>query len=187
MKNKTKFSFMAIIVVAAISTGIFAYGSEIAYDKKTVITQGSLHAFSLEDLSQGAQFAIDGKVKDIQSVEVQRDGKILVFSDVTLNVNEDLFGQYDQKEITVRIMGGETPNITHISGDDASFDKNEHVLVFVAGPEPDSIWGNNYYVAGLELGKYKVEDGKAKQSDKEQYDEIELKNKIKKYRADKIN
>lgn len=114
-------------------------------------------------------------------------GKTLVFSDVTLKVNEDLFGQYDQKEITVRIMGGETPNMTHVSSDDASFDKNEHVLVFVAGPEPDSIWGDNYYVAGLELGKYKIEDGKAKQSDKELYDEIELKSKIKKYRADKIN
>ena len=187
MKNTIKFSLIAITAIAALSTAMFAFDSQDVQPQKVMITGGSLQNFSVEDLSEGAKYVINGKVKDIQPVEDDSMGETIVFSDVTIKVKEELFGNYDEKEITVRVMGGETPNVKHISHDDASFEKNEHVLVFVAGPEPDSIWGNNYYVAGLELGKYKFENGKAIQKDKQDKDEVELKDKIKKYRADKVN
>lgn len=89
--------------------------------------------------------------------------------------------------ITVRIQGGQVGDATTISHIDASFEEGEHVLVFVAGPEPESIWGDNYYVAGMLTGKYTIDDfGKAeKQLDPEKKNESDLKDEIKKHRSDK--
>ena len=37
------------------------------------------------------------------------------------------------------------------------------MLIFVADKEPESIYGDNYYVAGLQHGKYNLDkDGEAK-------------------------
>ncbi|MEM2923778.1 MAG: hypothetical protein QW560_05140 [Candidatus Nitrosocaldus sp.] len=37
----------------------------------------------------------------------------------------------------------------------------ERVLLFIADKEPNTIWGDNYYLAGMKLGKYSLVDGKA--------------------------
>lgn len=189
MEQKIKISLMAIIAIAGISTGVFAFESSenTEVSKNTVIT-GSVHDYSIEELSQGATYAISGKVKQIESTIVIRDDRQYVFSDVTINVKDDLFGNYNEKEITVRIQGGQVDDISTVSHVDASFEKNERVLVFVAGIEPNSIWGDNYYVAGMFTGKFNLdENGDAKKSfDNTKYVEKDLKDKIQKHRSDKI-
>lgn len=32
------------------------------------------------------------------------------------------------------------------------------VLLFIANKEPNTIWGDNYYLAGMKLGKYSLVD-----------------------------
>ena len=79
-----------------------------------------------------------------------------------------------------RILGGQVDNLKTVSELDATFELNEKVLFFVAGPEPESIWGDSYYVAGLEHGKYKLENGKAKKSHSNgELDGLDLKDHIK--------
>ena len=154
----------------------------------TGIVRGSAPDYSLEVLSQGATYAISGEVQQIVPTIVTRYNTEYVFSDVKIEVEEDIFGEYDEKFITVRIQGGQVEDVKTVSHIDASFDEGEHVLVFIAGPaEPESIWGDNYYVAGMLTGKYTIDDfGKAeKQLDIEVKNAEDLKDEIRNYRSDK--
>ena len=191
MQSKIKLSLMAVIVVTAIagisiSMPIFEQSDHVEASE-TVIIKGSVPDYSLKDLSQGANYAISGEVQRIVSTIVTRNNEEYVFSDVKIEVEEDLFGEYNEEYITVRIQGGQVGDAITISHIDASFEEGERVLVFVAGPEPESIWGDNYYVAGVIGGKYTIDDfGKAeKQLDPEKKNESDLKDEIKKYRSDK--
>ena len=70
-------------------------------------------------------------------------------------------GEYPDKEISVRIHGGQLGELRTVAHLSPSFKQNERVLFFVADKEPNSIWEDNYYVAGLHLGKYSLTDGDA--------------------------
>lgn len=163
MQNKTKISMMAIVAILGISTGVYAMNNDAIGNENYV--KGSLPNYSLEELSIGATHAIIGEVKTITPIQVERENRNYIFSDVVLSVERDLFGDYNQKEITVRIQGGQLNDLSTVAYDDASFNLNERVLVFVAGPEPESIWKDSYYVAGLTHGKYNLSNEKASQSD----------------------
>ena len=158
MQSKIKLSLIAVIAVTAIagisiSMPIFEQSDNVEASE-TAIIKGSIPDYSLKELSQGANYAISGEVQRIVSTIVTRNNEEYVFSDVKIEVEEDLFGEYDEEYITVRIQGGQVGDATTISHIDASFEEGERVLVFVAGPEPESIWGDNYYVAGMLTGKY---------------------------------
>jgi len=189
MQNKTKISLAAIIAIVGISTSLIAFdNSENAelQEVQVIELRGSLPDFTVDELAEGTNYAIIGKVKEITPVKVERENRDTIFSDVTLSVKEVLYGDYTEKEIIVRIQGGQVDNLLVDAPSEASFKKNEKVLVFVAGPEPESIWGDSYYVAGLQHGKYKLEDGNAKQSHKDlSIDESDLKSKIKSIKGDK--
>ena len=163
-----KISLLSIVAIAAIgSFALMSFSSqdEIKANDLVIDTvHGTMQNYSVEELSQGTPFAIIGKVTQITPVLVDTEIGEKVFSDVTVKVQKDLNDAYDQKEITVRVLGGEAETIKTISHFSTTFEKNEKVLFFVADKEPNSIYGDNYYVAGVAVGKYRIHNDKAVKS-----------------------
>lgn len=160
-----KISLLSIIAIAAIGTlGLMSMNSqdEIKVTEQVVEhVKGTLVNYSVEELSEGTPYAIIGKVRQITPVLVETEIGEKVFSDIVVKVQKDLNGNYDEEEITVRILGGEVESRKTISHFSPTFDKNEKVLFFVADKEPQSIYGDNYYVAGMSVGKYSINNDKA--------------------------
>lgn len=137
---------------------------ESAVETSTVVQtiHGSSHIYPLDVLAKGTKYAIIGTVKEITPVLSQYDEKKkMVFSDISIKVERDLNGEYEGKTITVRIQGGEKDGYKTITDFNAEFELDERILIFVPEKEPESIWGDNYYVAGLQQGKFSLVDGQA--------------------------
>lgn len=160
IKNKTIIPVAVVAAIAAISGTVLTFNGNI-FGEDVQYIHSSIQNYDLEYLAKETQYAIIGKVTEITPVIVERDGMKTVFSDVTLKVEKDLNGNYEEKEITVRIQGGEKDGLKTVSDIDASFERNERVLIFVPQKEPESIWGDNYYVAGMYQGKFNLSNGKA--------------------------
>jgi len=151
------------IVVAAIvgiSGTVLAFDGNV-FGENIQYIHGSMQNYELDYLAKETQYAIIGQVKEIVPVIVERENTKTVFSDVTLKVERDLNKIFGEKEITVRIQGGENDGFKTVSDIDATFERNERVLIFVPQKEPESIWGDNYYIAGMYQGKFNLSNGEA--------------------------
>lgn len=131
--------------------------------KPTVVADMLLQPFTVADLSKRSGYLIIGTVESINPdpKTYEFDQLKYAFTDVVINVERDLTGKYVGDQISIRLMGGETDEIRMISDMDAEFAVGERVMVFVNEKEPHTVWGDNYYVSGLKLGKYSLVDGKA--------------------------
>lgn len=120
----------------------------------------SLPNYTPSYLAQNVPYAIRGNVTDIVKVPPQTDdlGIVDVFTDVVITVDEDLFSKYVEKTITVRTRGGDAGNVVFTVDGAPDFKLGEPVFVLVAEKEPDSIYGDNYYVAGMQHGKYRLDE-----------------------------
>lgn len=154
---------LSLIAVAVISAGVFT--TQNLETKETFRIGSSLPDYTVEVLAENTPFAIKGKVIDLVQVPVREDalGVKDVFTDVVIDVNKDLSGKYTDDTITVRVLGGETETAKYVYDSSPEFALGENVLILVADKAPESIYGDNYYVAGLQHGKYNLdEEGKAK-------------------------
>lgn len=125
----------------------------------TVHIGTSLPDYPLWYLAQNAPYAIRGNVSDIVKVPAQTDelGVEDVFTDIVISVHEDLFDKYVEKTITVRVQGGETAYGLVVVDGAPDFKLGEEVFVLVAERSQGSIYGDSYYVAGEQHGKYRVD------------------------------
>jgi len=157
-KNTKIFSIPVIVAIVALAS--VAMISELETQEKVVqVISGSMPNYTLEQLASGTKYAIAGQVKQITPIEVITERMPLtIFSDVVIKVKKDLNGLYDKEEITVRIQGGTVDNLQTISDHSAEFEVGQRVLFFVAEKDPESMWGDNYYVAGGYLGKYTLDN-----------------------------
>lgn len=174
---------LSIVAVAVLSLGVFSTINNES-ELETVVIGSTLPNYPLEFLAENTPFAIKGKVIDLVSVPVQYDevGIGNVFTDVVLDVKKDVSGKYTDDTITVRVQGGETDKAKYVYENSPEFAIGEKVFILVADKEPESIYGDNYYVAGLQHGKYTLDDdgiAKNKNSDKNM-SEKSLEDKVKK-------
>ena len=129
-------------------------------DRERITIESSLPDFTPEFLANSSRHALLGVVTQINPVPVQYDeaGMQQVFTDVVIAVNEDLKGEYQDPLITIRVDGGETDIEIVVHESAPVFKVGEMVLIFVGDKEPDSIYGDNYYVAGQYQGKYSIQE-----------------------------
>lgn len=129
-------------------------------DKERTVIESSLPELTPEFLANSTSHALLGVVTQINSVPVQYDeaGVQQVFTDVVIAVNEDLKGEYLDALITVRVDGGETDTGIVIHESAPRFKVGEMVFIFVGDKEPESIYGDNYHVAGQYQGKYSIQE-----------------------------
>lgn len=195
-KNKKILSLAAMIAIVGITSSVITI-NEVSNETMQLEThelviqeiKGSMDNYTLEELASGTKYAIIGTVKQITPVIIEKNSGEhgnykTVFSDIKIQVEQDLNGLYTEKEISVRIQGGQVGNLKTIAELNPTFKVNERALFFVADKEPDSIWGDNYYVAGLHLGKYNLNDGEAnREKINEKQSERDLVSKIQSIRG----
>jgi len=191
MQKKSKITTLAaVLAIFAISTTIIVNNTnENNIESQKIVTtiHGSMPNYTLEMLAAGTEYAIIGEVQKIKPVIVETHTMgPLVYSDVLVKVEKDLNKKYSDRKITVRIQGGELGDRKTISDSMPTFKIGERVMFFVPEKEPDSIWGDNYYVAGFYQGKYSLSDGHATRNVvNDQVDEKELISQIKQIRDSK--
>ncbi|PIY90179.1 MAG: hypothetical protein COY74_02895 [Nitrosopumilales archaeon CG_4_10_14_0_8_um_filter_34_8] len=164
--KKQKSILLSLIAVAVLGVGIFTTMN--VETKETVLIGTTLPDYTVEFLAENTPFAIKGKVIDLVQVPVQYDdaGGWNIFTDVVITVQDDLNVKYTDDTITVRVQGGETNKAKYVYESSPEFVIGEKVFILVSDKEPESIYGNNYYVGGLMYGKYNLDDpDKAKNKD----------------------
>ena len=196
MNQKLVF-FNIIVAVAAVSIGALTYTTEEVQVQKQLIQHSSSAMLDvpLNILSEHAEYVIVGRVlnitpviyvdsdrasdkaKNTNSDIIVMDKEIL--SDVKIKVEEDLFGKYDGKFITVRVPGGEIPSQKTIHKQSPTFVKGERVIVFVGNGQSYDISADNYTVLGLEQGTVRLGDQVDSKFANDNTTEKEIKNKIK--------
>lgn len=160
-----------ISAVGIMSFGIVAYSQDEVEIQQVVQKQWmSMSEVPLDVLAEHSEFAIVGEVVNVVPIEytdpdrasekekAAAAGVILlekeILSDVTILVEEDLFEKYDQKTITVRIPGGETPYQKTIADKSPKFNIGDKTIVLVGHGSSYSISDQHYTVIGLEQGTF---------------------------------
>jgi len=130
-------------------------------EQKEIVRSGSsMPDYPLDFLAQVSPFAIKGTVDDVVFLPLHYDevGIGNALTAIVINVEKDFNEKYTNDTITVVIQGGETDTTKYVSDSSPEFAIGEKVFVFVADKEPESIFGDNYYVAGLEQGKFNLDE-----------------------------
>lgn len=195
--NKKLMFFSLIVAIAAVSVGTFSYTTqETQVELQEVqIISTSVMDVPLEILGDYADYAIVGEVLNIKPViyvdpdrasdkAMNKNADINVMdkeilSDVKIKVEEDLFGKYNEKFITVRVPGGEILSQKTIHEQSPTFVKGERVIVFVGNGQSYDISADNYTVLGLEQGTVRLGDQVDSKFANDKTTEKEIKTKIK--------
>jgi len=131
---------------------------------------GLLDNWGPQDMAKRAQYVLIGTVNDkiVSSIDSDpaRHDKPMVYTDIVIDVEQDVAEKYKDSQITVRTLGGKTDKYWVDVSYSPTFEIGEKVLMFVS-KEPESEMGDNYFVLAQELGKYKIVDGKAYGKDHE--------------------
>lgn len=194
--NKKLMFFSMIVAIAVVSIGaISATTQETQIEPQMIQTiSSSVMDASLEQIAEHTEYAIVGEVTKIEpiiytdpdrakeKVDNEISGLIIIdreiLSDVTIKVEEDLFGKYNEKFITVRVPGGEIPTQKTIHDQSTPFVKGERVIVFVGNGQSYSISEDNYTVIGLDQGTVRLDDKVVSKFATNGMSENDIKNKI---------
>ena len=203
--NRTLLFSSIVIAIAAVSIGSVTFLTTQESDVTPMIIQpisASVVDVSLEQLEEVSDYAIVGKVLNITPViyvdpdrakdKAQNKNPELIIldkeilSDVKIKVEEDLFGKYNEKFITIRVQGGEIPGQKTIHSESTEFVKGERVIVFVGNGQSYSISDDNYTVMGLDQGTIRLGEEKVvSKFATDKTSEKEIKDKIKSLKKNK--
>ena len=104
---------------------------------------------SLDDLADQATYILIGTVMNITS-DWSESGDF-IYSNVEIDIDSLIFGDYTNSSITIRLWGGNYSN-TEISFEDGpTFEINEQVLLYL-----DYDYSNLFPIIGFNQGKYTV-------------------------------
>lgn len=110
----------------------------------------TLIKLDLKDLTAKSEQIVMGRVL---SLDAKLEGG-RVFTYVTLQVSERLKGQGDPT-VTLRLVGGRTPDLATLVSGQANFRRGEEVLVFLERPT----MSRHLLVTGMSQGKFRVVRG----------------------------
>lgn len=137
----------------------------------------SLVPMNFEELSNESYTVLIGTVKEINpskwnSIDGKRPAGIdsfslenLIYTDITISVDEFLKNPLSSKEVIVRVDGGTVGNDTYEARYEPSFNANERVLLYLmkdATNRTKDISPEHFKVTGYMHGKFTLtDDGKA--------------------------
>lgn len=198
--NKKILFYSMIIAISSVSIGSVLNATSEAEVEPTVIqTIGvSMEDIPLDMLGEHADYALVGQVIDISPVVYTDSDRATekkenahpeviildkeILSDVRIKVEEDLFGKYTEKFITVRIPGGEISGQKTIHEASPEFVTGERVIIFVGNGQSYSISADNYTILGLEQGTIRLGETVVSKFTDESTTEQVIKNQIKSLR-----
>ena len=170
----SKVLYFSLIAVVAISVGAF---TEAKTETNPIIVNtisSSMIDVPIEIMVNTAEYVIVGKVISVEPVvyidpklqsdklaNTNEDIIILekeILSDVTIGVEEDLFGLYDEEMITVRVPGGEINGYRTVHESSSEFTEGERVILFVGHGQSYNISGDHYTVIGYDQGTIRLDE-----------------------------
>lgn len=161
---------IGVAMIATFVVGIIAIIMLTQTGPTQILVDGLLDNWGPQDMAKRAQYVLIGTVKDqiVSSVDTDpaRWNKPMVYTDVVIDVEHDIANKYKDSQMTVRTLGGKTDKYWVNVSFSPTFEIGEKVLIFVS-KEPRSEMGDNYFVLAQQLGKYKIEGGKAYGKDRE--------------------
>lgn len=84
-------------------------------------------------------------------------GAPYVYTTWTLLINDILKGSPTSEKIQFKTSGGTYKNVEHQIFDQIHMDTGDELFVFLT-KDPDSQWGNSYYLTGSQSGIYTVDE-----------------------------
>jgi hypothetical protein len=147
MKNKN-------ITLLALSTVVVALVSFVAFEEFGPTTRVYSAAVMIPktpvQIAGEADYAIVGIVKDMTPIRVDMPNpgdEDRVYTDVTIQVLDDVYSNYGEKTISFRIMGGEASKLKMVAEESPDFRLGETVLVYInQDPDNYTFQGHNYLV-----------------------------------------
>ena len=141
------------VIIPSVVVAVLAIGSFVTYEDQQMDAHVSaiFYEHTLDELAQKAEYAIVGTVEGITSVRVdmpKESDEDRVYTDVIINVEEDLFGNYDGDQISVRILGGETETIRMTTDFAPDFIEGNRVIALVSGISDGYTYNNHHFVIG---------------------------------------
>jgi hypothetical protein len=107
---------------------------------------------SLEQKTAEADLIVVGKVEDVESRWDDPNSKSMIYTYVSLSVEEIVKGSSPGKDITIRFSGGVVDGIGAWTGGMPSFRKGDRVLLFLSR----DLYSDNFFVLGGAIGKYQI-------------------------------
>jgi len=163
-------SIMFAIIIAG-SALIFVGGKST--EPITIRSKGlwDANVLNISSLAKSSDVIVIGEVKEILTSRwTTKDGKRPVkidderiYTDVIIKVEEYLKNPQPTKEITVRTLGGKVGKDSMIVEDEAEFEPNEKVLLFLTTEDPftKNIGRQHFRVTGWMHGKFKIVNDQA--------------------------
>lgn len=128
--KRTTISFLALSAVVALA-GVMAF-EEFKPTEKRLVAAVMVPVTPTNAIQQ-AEYAISGKVIDMQAqrVTLVPFDSDTVITTVTMQVNDDLLGNYDDKTIQFQIEGGEADKLRVIVEHSPEIELGENLVVFL--------------------------------------------------------
>lgn len=197
--------YLSLIAISVICTTVIAFdyheketSQSMSSEEELVHYVGtSMMDLPLEYIGDKAKYAIVGNVIALNPVvytdpdlaEQKRlatstgDDTIFydrtILTDVTFRVEEDLFGEYTNQTITVRVPGGSIPGYTTIYDSAPTFEVDKRYTVFVGNGQSYMISSDHFVVLGLMQGTIKMDDIEESKFANSETTEQDIKDKIK--------
>jgi hypothetical protein len=142
---------LSVLLVASCATPSTS-PSPTATGNVSAQTSALLQRLSLAELTNQADLIALGTVTDAGSYWNEQGTSI--FTDISVSIEDVVKGDVAGNQLTVRLPGGQTGNITQLVTDIPTFTIGEKVFLFLQRQE-----GDTWLVVGGFQGKYIVENG----------------------------
>lgn len=162
--------FRKLVIITAVLTLIIGISGTLIYKKTRpteIIIAGMVGEISEQELILNSDIIVEGTVKEIKESKwsnpgMKAEGKRNVLqTDIVVTVSELLSGEYNNKDVVVRIDKGydKKENVKYTSDGYPDFELGEHVLLFLSRDDGDLVTDEDYFVlTGMYQGKWNVED-----------------------------
>lgn len=152
----------SIVAAILLLPGLY-FGGIMPLESGTIVLSP---AFDIDELMKRSERTVEGTLVDDRSyVEWYVSGNIAVphvYTVWTLETTDSIKGE-DTKTVEFVVDGGSYNNIKQTGLHETELNRGDKVIVFLSRGS-DGVYGDNYYLTGVESGVYKIENGQARNS-----------------------
>ena len=149
------------IVAVVLTIGIFAMHED---QQMSAHVSAAIYEHTLDELVQEAEYAIVGTVEETTSVMVdmpKESDEDRVYTDIIINIEEDLFGNYNGSQISVRMLGGETDTMRMTTDFTPNVAEGNRIIALVSGISDGYTYKDHHFVIGQKQGVFDLSSNNA--------------------------
>jgi len=171
--SSKKILYAVTVLAVIVIVGAIIFVGEKNIEPTIIKSEGlwDVDVLNISNQAKGSDVIVMGEVKEIlpsrwTTADGKRPEKIdgeLIYTDVIIEVEKYFKNPQPTKEITVRTLGGTVDKDLMIAEDEAEFEPNERVLLFLTSEDPftNNIGGQHFRVKGWMHGKFTITNNQA--------------------------